>query len=229
MTNQESLMDQQSAAPAIAEEDRLRADLYDFLAALLARPADAGMLEKCAALTGDATEMGQAVSALARVASVSTPRAVEREFNALFIGLGRGELLPYASYYLTGFLNEKPLASLRRDMAARGMRRADNVYEPEDNIASLLEMMAGLIRGRFGTPASLDDQKTFFGKHVAPWAGHFFTDLEAAQSSVLYASVGAVGRVFMEIETEGFRMSGASGHAATGGARPPQPEEGRTP
>ena len=117
--------------------------------------------------------------------------------------------MPYASFYLTGFLNEKPLAALRQDMVARGLERAANVFEPEDNIASLMEMMAGLIRGRFGAPASLADQKTFFGRHVGPWAGHFFADLEAARSSVLYASVGAVGRVFMEIEAEGFRMSGA--------------------
>jgi TorA maturation chaperone TorD len=151
--------------------------------------------------------MGQAVSSLARVARVSTPGGVETEFNALFIGLGRGELLPYASYYLTGFLNEKPLAGLRRDMAARGMTRADTVYEPEDNIASCMEMMAGLIRGRFGAPAGLDDQKHFFTKHIGPWAGHFFTDLESAQNSVLYASVGTAGRVFMEIEMQGFRMS----------------------
>tara|TARA_Y100001933_G_C18794415_1_gene478051 strand:- start:69 stop:698 length:630 start_codon:yes stop_codon:yes gene_type:complete len=209
VTREETLMEQQTAAPVIAEEDRLRADLYDFLGAILARPADAELLRHCAALTGDESGLGQAIQALARVAAVSSPRAVESEFTALFIGLGRGELLPYASYYLTGFLNEKPLASLRRDMAARGMRRADNVYEPEDNIASLMEMMAGLIRGRFGAPASLADQKTFFGRHVGPWAGHFFADLEAARSSVLYASVGAVGRVFMEIEAEGFRMSGA--------------------
>ena len=208
MTNQEALMDT-TTVPAIAEEDALRADLYDYLAALLARPADADLLSRTTALTGDDTGMGQAVTALARVAGVSTPRAVESEFNALFIGLGRGELLPYASYYLTGFLNEKPLASLRRDMAARGMRRAETVYEPEDNIASLMEMMAGLIRGRFGAPATVEDQRTFFARHIGPWAGHFFTDLEGAQSSVLYASVGALGRVFMEIEAEGFRMSGA--------------------
>jgi len=68
-------------------------------------------------------------------------------------------------------------------------------------------MMAGLIRGRFGKPATLAEQKTFFAKHVGPWAGHFFSDLEAARNSVLYASVGAVGRVFMEIEAQGFRMS----------------------
>ncbi len=200
-------MQQQTAAPEIAEEDRLRADLYDFLSALLARPPAQPLLDQTAKLNGDTTDLGQAISSLARVAAVSKQRAVESEFNALFIGLGRGELLPYTSYYLTGFLNEKPLASLRRDMAVRGMTRAPNVYEPEDNIASLMEMMAGMIRGRFGAPATISDQKLFFAKHISPWAGHFFTDLESAQSSVLYASVGAVGRIFMEVEAQGFRMT----------------------
>ncbi len=117
-------------------------------------------------------------------------------------------MLPYASYYLTGFLNEKPLAALRQEMSAQGMARAANVFEPEDNIASLMEMMGALIVGRFGTPADLERQKTFFNKHVAPWAGHFFSDLEGAKNSVFYAPVGTVGRVFMEIETEAFRLGG---------------------
>lgn len=207
MTKQEDLMSPTDAIADIPEEDRLRADLYDFMGVLLAGPPDKVLLQKTAALKGDDTDLGTAIRALSRIAGLSHPRTVESEFNALFIGVGRGELLPYASYYLTGFLNEKPLAGLRRDMAARGMTRAQNVYEPEDNIASLMEMMAGLIRGRFGAPASLEDQKTFYSKHLAPWAGHFFTDLEAAQNSVLYASVGAVGRVFMEIEAQGFRMT----------------------
>lgn len=190
----------------IAEEDRLRADLYDFLAALLARPADAGMLRHCAALSGDETPLGQAVGALSRVARASNEKAAQREFNALFIGLGRGELLPYASYYLTGFLNEKPLAVLRNDMRARQITRAPTVFEPEDNIASLCEMMAGMILGRFGKPASLDEQREFFNRHLAGWAGHFFTDLEGAETSVLYAPVGAMGAAFIEIEKQAFRM-----------------------
>ena len=190
----------------IDPEDRLRADLYNFLGLILAGPPDQMLLDQCAGLTGDESDMGKAIASLARVAKVSKPRAVESEFNALFIGLGRGELLPYASYYLTGFLNEKPLAELRRDMAARAMVRAQNVYEPEDNIASLMEMMGALIVGRFADPAALADQKLFFNKHIGPWAAHFFSDLEAAKSSVLYASVGAVGRAFMEIERESFRM-----------------------
>ncbi|WP_370402163.1 TorD/DmsD family molecular chaperone [Sulfitobacter sp. JB4-11] len=192
---------------AIASEDRLRADLYNFLGLMLSGPPDQLLLDQCAGLSGDESPLGLAIAGLSRVAKVTKPKKVESEFNALFIGLGRGELLPYASYYLTGFLNEKPLAILRSDMTARGMSRAPNVFEPEDNIASLMEMMAGMIVGRFGTAATLEDQKTFFNKHIAPWAGHFFTDLEAAKNSVLYASLGSVGREFMDIEREAFRMT----------------------
>lgn len=190
----------------VAPEDRMRADLYDYLGLILSRPPKAGLLKQTAELAGDSSELGEAVSGLARVANVTKPDAAEREFNTLFVGLSRGELLPYASYYLTGFLNEKPLAQLRGEMAERQIARAENVFEPEDNIASLMEMMGGLILGRFGTVADLDDQKAFFDKHIGPWAGHFFTDLESTKSSVFYASVGAVGRQFIDIEQEAFRM-----------------------
>lgn len=199
--------------PDIAAEDRLRADLYNYLGLMLSGPPDQLLLDQTAGLTGDQSELGQAINGLARVAAALKPGKVETEFNALFIGLGRGELLPYASYYLTGFLNEKPLATLRSDMAARSIARAPNVFEPEDNIASLMEMMGGLIVGRFGAPATLEDQTTFFNRHIGPWATHFFTDLEGAKTSVLYGSVGAVGRAFMEIEREAFRMSGGDAPA----------------
>jgi len=191
---------------AVAEEDVLRAGLYDLLAALLARPPARDLIDRVAGLTGDEGEMGRAMGALARLAKATTEPEAEREFNALFIGLARGELLPYASYYMTGFLNEKPLAVLRADMRRLGIERAANVYEPEDNIASLCEMMAGLILGRFGEPAGLGTQKDFFSAHIGPWAEHFFADLEGAKASVFYAPVGAVGRAFMEIEREAFRM-----------------------
>lgn len=193
---------------AIAEEDRLRADLYNFLGLILSGPPDEMLLAQTRELEGNDSALGEAISALARVAALSRPAAVESEFTKLFIGLGRGELLPYASFYLTGFLNEKPLAVLRRDMTANGLARADNVFEPEDNIASLMEMMGALIVGRFGPPADLERQRTFYNKHIAPWAGHFFADLEAAEGSVFYAPVGTVGREFMAIETEAFRLGG---------------------
>jgi len=193
-----------------SEEDLLRADLYDYLAALLSRPPSGELLGQTGELTGDDTDLGQAIDALSRLARVTKTSTAEREFNALFIGMARGELLPYASFYLTGFLNEKPLAVLRKDMLGLTIERAPNVFEPEDNIASLCEMMAGMIRGRFGAPADIVQQRDFFNKHIGPWASHFFKDLEGAKNSVLYAPIGTVGRVFMDIEKEAFRMAGES-------------------
>ncbi|WP_269585800.1 TorD/DmsD family molecular chaperone [Roseibium sp. Sym1] len=190
----------------IDPEDQARADLYDFLGVLLAGPASRELLDQVASLKGDGTPLGQSLSVLAKIAGVTTAETAEREFNALFIGLGRGELLPYASHYLTGFLNEKPLANLRADMARRGIQRAEGKREPEDNIASLMEMMAGLITGRFGTVTSVAGQKDFYNAHVEPWAIHFFTDLESSKSSVFYGAIGSLGRHFMEIEAEAFAM-----------------------
>lgn len=189
----------------LAEEDAMRADFYALLAALLSRPADDNMLRACTGLEGDDAPLGKAVSTLARLARSAQPKLVNREYHNLFIGLGRGELLPYSSYYMTGFLHEKPLAKLRADMLSLGIARADDVAEPEDNIASLMEMMAGLIRGEFGHRAA-DRQRDFFNSHIAPWAEHFFTDLEGAKASVFYAPVGTMGRLFMEIEKTAFRM-----------------------
>ena len=200
-------MTDRAATLSVTEEDRLRADLYNFMGLMLAAPADELLLAQCAGLSGDESELGQAIDRLAACAKTTKPKSAEREFNALFIGVGRGELLPYASYYLTGFLNEKPLATLRTDLAARRIARTPNRFEPEDNIATLMEVMAGLIVGRFGDPAPIEDQRTFFNRHLAPWAGHFFADLEKAKSAMLYGAVGSVGRAFIEIEREAFRLS----------------------
>ncbi|QDL92436.1 molecular chaperone TorD family protein [Paroceanicella profunda] len=195
---------------AVAEEDRVRADFYEFLAGLLVRPADTAMLRRLSALSGDDTDIGRAIEALAAVARSMSTTTVRREFNDLFIGLGRGELVPYASFYMTGFLNEKPLARLRQDMARHAVARAEAVFEPEDNIASLCEIMSGLIRGRFGAPLPLPAQREFFATHLAPWAAHFFSDLEAARASVFYAPVGTLGRLMIEIEREAFRLGGGT-------------------
>ncbi len=190
----------------LVEEDLLRADLYATLASLLASSPNQALIDDAASLSGDESDLGQGITSLSRVARSMKATAVEREFNALFIGLGRGELLPYGSYYLTGFLNEKPLARLRSHMAQLGIARNPDVKEPEDHIAMLCEMMSGMIRGSYGDPLSVVDQHAFFNTHIATWAGHFFTDLEAAEGSVFYAPVGKIGRAFMEIEIEAFRM-----------------------
>ena len=122
------------------------------------RPS-AALLEQIAQLNGDATPLGRAHAALADAASVAVASDVEREYFDLFVGLGRGELLPYASYYLTGFLNERPLSRLRDDLAALGIERVENNFEPEDHAATLCEIMAGFAAARFAGIA---------GEHSAP-------------------------------------------------------------
>ena len=192
---------------AIAEEDLLRARLYRLLARFLARPPDREYLALAAAMSGDRSELGKAVQAFSEVAARQREDIVTQEFHDLFIGLGRGELLPYASYYLTGFLHEKPLARLRRDMAVLGIAGDESSSEPEDHIAALMDMMAGLIEGSFGAPADIATQKKFFDDHIGSWAKHFYRELEGAKSSVLYATLGQVGRVFMDIEDVAFSMN----------------------
>ena len=193
-------------ALTISEEDVLRANLYRLLAhALRAGPAR-GDLDTFAAMSGDDTPIGKAVGALARVSANTTPEEAEREYHDLFIGVGRGELVPYGSYYITGFLHEKPLARLRNDMAQLGIARRSNVSESEDHIAALCEMMSGLIMGDFDGAADLAEQKKFFQAHLAPWAKVFFTDLEGARSSVFYACIGQLGAAFMDVEVQAFEM-----------------------
>ena len=196
------------APPPVTDEDRLRAELYDLLAALLRGAPDGTMLDALSHLEGDDdTGIGRAAGALARIAATfDAPRAA-REYHDLFIGVGRGELVPYGSYYLTGFLNEKPLGDLRGAMRELGLRRAEGGREPEDHAASLLEMMAGLIDGRFGAPAATGEQAAFFERHLGSWMPYFFRDLEGAGGAVLYAPVGTIGRTLMEVEAQAFAMA----------------------
>jgi TorA maturation chaperone TorD len=194
-------------AVAISEEDTLRAQWYGLLARMLGAPPEAQLLEELARLDGGEGELGEALTALAHAARAANPAEVRQEFFDLFIGVGQGELVPFGSYYLTGFLHEKPLAKLRGDMARLGIARADDVKEPEDGIASELEMMAGLITGVFGEPADLATQREFFETHIAVWAPRFFEDLEAAQHARFYMPVGALGRLFLAIEAQAFEMA----------------------
>jgi|TARA_R100000049_G_C1957008_1_gene115259 TorA maturation chaperone TorD len=191
---------------SITDEDRARAQIYQLLAVLLSSPPSDELLKGLASLQGDDTPLGSAYKNLAALAQRTTAVDAEQEFNNLFIGVGRGELLPYASYYLTGFLNEKPLADLRTDLMTRGVKVSDGVKEPEDHIGTLCEIMAGIITGEFACDSDVSSQKAFFDAHMAKWAALFFTDLEEAQSSVLYAPVGSLGRAFMAVEADAFAI-----------------------
>ncbi|WP_342722687.1 Cro/CI family transcriptional regulator [Bradyrhizobium sp. B097] len=182
-----------------------RVQEYALLATLLSAAPSQALLEQIAQLNGDVTPLGRAHAALAEAASIAVAAEVEREYSELFVGVGRGELLPYASYYLTGFLNERPLSRLRDDLAALGIERAESNPEPEDHAATLCEIMAGLVAGRF--PASLAAQRVFFEKHVSRWIGHLFADMAKAESAKFYRAVGTLGCVFLEIETEAFKFA----------------------
>jgi TorA maturation chaperone TorD len=188
--------------------DLVRAGIYALLAQLLAKPPTAAVLGQVARLEGADTALGQAVGELAARASATSPQDAEREHNALFIGVDRGELVPYASFYLTGFLSDRPLARLRQDMGALGVERQPGVPEPEDHVAAICETMAGLITGQLAEPGDAARQR-FFDRHLAPWAGRFFADLERARAARLYRPVGTIGRLFLEIESES-RVDAAS-------------------
>ena len=189
----------------VDEVDAARAQEYALISVLLARAPDVLLLQRLATLRGDASPLGLAHAALAEAAERIGVERVEREYFDLFIGLGRGELLPYGSYYLTGFLHERPLARLRAHLDKLGIERAEGQAEPEDHAATLCEIMAGLAASRFR--ASAEAQRTFFEKHVSRWMGRLFADMENAQNARFYRSVGTLGQVFLKIETEAFTFA----------------------
>jgi TorA maturation chaperone TorD len=178
--------------------DLERARLFALLGRLLVGGPDAGLLGRLAALGGEGP-LGEAFRGLAEAARAADPDSADREFFDLFIGVGRGELMPFASYYLTGFLHERPLAELRQDLARLGIERAPGVAEPEDHIAFVCETYAGLLAGAF--PALPAEAQAFFARHMKPWAGRFFADLEAAEAARFYRAVGRLGRLAMDIES----------------------------
>lgn len=198
------LFDSPSAAPVANEIDQARAQEYALLATLLAKSPDVSLLQRLSRLRGDPSPLGVAHAALSEAATRADADRVGREYFDLFVGLGRGELLPYASYYLTGFLYERPLARLRADLKRLGIELAEGLSEPEDHAAILCEIMAGLASGAIAAESGTD--RRIFEKHMAPWMGRFFGDLEGSERADFYALVGTLGRTFMDIESEAFAL-----------------------
>ena len=188
----------------VDDVDLARAREYALLGTLLTRAPDRDLLRRIGQLRGDATPLGVAHMGLAQAADDSSIDRIDREFFDVFIGIGRGELLPYASYYLTGFLHERPLARLREDLNKIGIVRSDGVAEPEDHAGILCEIMSGLASGELSAPAGSD--RLIYENHMASWIGRFFADLERVEASEFYRSLGSVGRIFMEIEAEAFAL-----------------------
>lgn len=193
-------------AAGLNEADANRARIYMLVASLLAAPPSADLIGRIALLSGGQGLIGDAIGGLGRAAAATDATRARREFDRLFVGLSRGELVPYASYYRTGFLQDRPLIAVRSDLRRLGLQRGPAVPEPEDHIAALLETMAVLIDGRFGDRASELEQLRFFDSHIAPWADRFFADLRHAPAAPFYAAVGALGAVLVDIEAEAFAL-----------------------
>lgn len=190
----------------LSAEHRYRAGAYNMLATLLRQPPEQDVLNTVTGLADvveDKDDFAIAMSMLGLSARSATPDNLDDEFHALFIGLGRGELVPYGSWYLTGFLMEKPLGVLRDDLASMGFVRNEATCEPEDHVAALCEVMALLINeGR-----SLDEQTQFFDAHMSSWLGQFFNDLSKAKSAVFYRAVARFGKAFFDFEKQYLAMN----------------------
>jgi TorA maturation chaperone TorD len=196
-------------SPAVVSEvdeiDSARSQEYALLSVLLMSAPDKNFLLRLAKLRGGSSPLGMAHAALGESAERATPAQVASEYFDVFVGLGRGELLPYGSYYLTGFLNERPLARLREDLVQLGIERVEGNSEPEDHAAILCEIMSAIVGGRF--PASKEVERRLFERHVAPWMGRLFSDMENAEAANFYRHVGTLGRIFLDIETQAFSLT----------------------
>lgn len=185
-------------ATATEQETLWRVNNYRLLARLFARPVDQDLLALLVQDITDDTENNltilKAWNNVVHAVGESTLEQLAEQYHDLFIGMTRGELLPYGSFYQTGFLMEKPLAILREDLHKLGFQRQAEVCEPEDHITALCEVMSVLAQ------ENRAEQNDFFNRHLNNWVGTFFDDLASTQSSVFYRAVAAFGSAFFAIE-----------------------------
>lgn len=195
------------AKEAVSQEDELRASAYGLLGNLLARVPSRDLMDRLKMIEVTEDEQNNSMAAawrtLAMAAQRTTPEAVDDEYHTLFIGIGRGELVPYGSWYLTGFLMERPLAQLRQDLKRLGFERQEDVKEPEDHAGALMEIMYMMI---LEPGVGAHEQKQFFDRHLEPWIGKFFEDLQDAKSANFYSAVGVLGAQFIEVEKQYLEM-----------------------
>jgi TorA maturation chaperone TorD len=201
---------------ALADEDRVRGNVYALLGNLLAAAPDARLLEVLGSVApepDDDSLLAASWQMLALAAARADLVQLREEYDALFIGIGRGEIVPYGSWYLTGFLMEQPLAQLRGDLRELGIERQPGVHEPEDHAAALCDTMALLITGE--PPVTLERQFDFYARHLETWLPRFFRDLQKAESARFYRAVGQLGEQFIGVESRAFRVSTPAAGAAT--------------
>jgi TorA maturation chaperone TorD len=192
------------------DEETARAEVYGLLAQLFYAPAPPSLLDALRAAVTDAPAAGafleepwREVVAAARAMDDS---AVAAEYDALFGGVGKPEVYLFASHYLSGFLNEKPVARLRTDLAALGLERDESVPETEDHIAYLCEVMRYLIAGDDVEVGNLTHQREFFAVHIQPWVLPMCDAIAMHPKAHFYRAVSGFTQAFVTVETQGFDM-----------------------
>ncbi len=191
------------------QEQTLRTEIYLILSALFRSAPSEEMLDflKSLEIEPSASAMQQAWLSLKQAATQAERELLDDEYQNLFIGIGRGEVMQFASWHRTGSMMEKPLADIRHDLELLGFERAENVKEPEDHISALCEMMAML------TSEEEELQQAVFNKHIAPWFSQFIRQLENAESADFYKSAAQLCDAFLTLEQVRFSENTKSSKA----------------
>lgn len=200
-----------NAMPTSAlDEETARSELYGLLALLYYAPPAAELIANLRVAATDAPAAGAFLEepwrALVGAAREMTDAAIQSEYNTLFGGMSKPEVYLYGSHFLSGFLNEKPLARLRTELANLGLARDDSMSETEDHVAYLCEVMRYLIAGDDVTVANLTRQSEFFANHLQPWVLLMCDDLQQHPKARFYAALAELTRAFMGVEAQGFDM-----------------------
>ncbi len=192
------------------DEETARAELYGLLALLYYAPPAAELMAQLRAAATDAPAAGAFLEepwrALVGVARAMSEQDIEDEYNTLFGGIGKPEIYLYGSHFLSGFLNEKPLARLRTELVQLGLARDENMSETEDHLAYLCEVMRYLIAGDDVAVANLTRQRDFFAAHIQPWVMTLCDELQQHPRAQFYAALAGLTRAFMGVEAQGFDM-----------------------
>lgn len=192
------------------DEETARAELYGLLAALYYAPPEAELLAQLRVAATEAPSAGGFLEepwrGLVAVTREMDDAAIQREYDALFGGVGKPEVYLFGSHYLSGFLNEKPLVKLRSALAALGLERDETMPETEDHFAYLCEVMRYLIAGDDVVVANLTRQREFFGDHVQPWVLQMCDAISRHPKARFYAALTEFTRAFFSVEAQGFDM-----------------------
>lgn len=195
------------APRAIEPEDQARADYYALLANLFYRAPDARLLQAIAIAEPPSGVLAPAWQRLADASNVVPEDAVEEEYAALFVGVGKPPVMLYGSFYMAGFMMEKPLAALRQNLGELGFVRADSVREPEDHVAAVCDVMRAMILGDLeNKPYTVETQKQFVLTHVKPWIFDCFAAVSAYHQANYYKHVAGFAKSFFEVEIEAFEI-----------------------